>query len=677
MTLRRNVRIGAVSVAALCLALLEPAVASATGHADTVDRHVLSTSLAQRLTGAVDRGHADVSPGADIRVYLAARDPNGLAAYAAAVSDPRQPDYRHYLTAGEFEGRYGPAPQQIADVVDWLHTAGLSVVATNDHYVSAQGDQPSVERAFATRLDDYAVHGDVYYAPATPVSVPESIGDAVSGVSGLDDEPDRTAPDFDNGGGSPQSVAAKDVPAGRPARSAAVIAHGVTSTDAPPVAAFVNSGPFSSSYGSTVAANLPAAYGAEQPYAVQGYTGAQLRAAYGASSKQTGAGVSVAVITAYASPTIVSDTANYARLNGGTPYQNGQLRQITPASYNDVDFCGASGWFEEQSLDVEAVHAVAPAADITLVSSASCHNTDQFDSVADVVDNHLADIVSNSWSAVDAVTPTAQQALEQLFQQGAVEGIGFYFADGDNGDQGDLLNGVPDFPGSDPWVTSVGGTTLASGAGNSYLWETGWGTNVAHLTADGTAWDALPGSFSSGTGGGVVVGDPQPAYQVGVVPDSLAKPAGATVRYRVIPDIAADADPATGILVGDTAEFPDGTVRYNQHRIGGTSLATPVIAGIQALVQQTEGGRPLGFADPAIYNRYGTAAFHDPTGDPLGNGQPPAQVRVDFVNAVDASQGVTTTLRTSGRDTSLTTTPGYDDTTGVGTPTAQYLKSFG
>jgi subtilase family serine protease len=614
--LHPRVRIGTVS-AALCLALLESAVASPAGHADTV--HVLASSSSPWTAGAADRGPASVSSASDVRVYLASHDPQGLTTYAAAVSDPRQPTYRQYLTSGQFERRYGPTPRQVADVVGWLRSGGLRVVATNDHYVSARGAQAAIEQAFGTDLHDYAVNGQVYYAPSAAVSVPASVGSSVSGVSGLDDAPDRTAPGFDDGSGATAAVSVHQASAGHQTSSTGRTVDGVTPTDAPPVPAFDNSGPFSSYYGSNFAANLPSAYGAVRPYAVQGYTGAQPRAAYGATGKQTGAGVSVAVIAAYASPTIVSDAARYAGLNGGASYRSGQLRKVTPTSYNDTDVCGASDWFEKQSLDVEAVHAVAPAADITLVSSASCHDTDQFDPVADVVDKHLADIVSNSWFAVDTASPAEQQAFEQLFQQAAVEGIGFYFGDGDSGDQGDLGDGVPDFPGSDPWVTSVGGTTLASGAGNSYLWETGWGTNVAQPTADTTAWDGLPGSFGGGTGGGVVLDDAQPSYQVGVVPDSLSKPAGAAAKHRVVPDIAADVDPATGMLVGDTAEFPDGTSRYNQHRIGGTSLAAPIIAAVQALAQQAQGEIPLGFANPAIYQRYGTVDYHDATGDPLRN----------------------------------------------------------
>ncbi|MFD7948607.1 serine protease, partial [Streptomyces sp. NPDC059744] len=83
----------------------------------------------------------------------------------------------------------------------------------------------------------------------------------------------------------------------------------------PPDAVFRNAGPFSSYYGSNTAGSLPSAYGAKVPYAVKGYTGKQLRAAYGAGS-WTGKGVTVAITDAYASPTIAKDASEYARRNG-------------------------------------------------------------------------------------------------------------------------------------------------------------------------------------------------------------------------------------------------------------------------------------------------------------------------------------------------------------------------
>ena len=117
------------------------------------------------------------------------------------------------------------------------------------------------------------------------------------------------------------------------------------------------------------------------------------------------------------------------------------------------------------------------------------------------------------------------------------------------------------------------------------------------------------------------------------------------------------------MLVGQTQTFPDGTVKYGEYRIGGTSLASPLMAGVMALADQ-QAGRHHGFANPALYAQYGTPAYRDT----VAPDQPIAVVRNDFVNSVDATGGIVTSLRTFDQTQSLHTTPGYDDVTGVGSP---------
>src|SRR4029077_4506197 len=94
------------------------------------------------------------------------------------------------------------------------------------------------------------------------------------------------------------------------------------------------------------------------------------------------------------------------------------------------------------------------------------------------------------------------RSLEGVFEQAAAEGIGVYFASGDDGDSSDVVGhpsaGCPD---SSPWVTAVGGTSLAIARDGSYEWETGWGTT--QTAWNGHAWSpAAPGGFLYGSGGG-------------------------------------------------------------------------------------------------------------------------------------------------------------------------------
>jgi subtilase family serine protease len=640
---RAKTRAG-VSIAAT-LPLLAGALAlgiPAAHAADNPGRVALAGTKPAWATATADKGSASDSAQVSARVYFAGRDARGLAAYAKAVSDPNSPSYGKYLSAKQAQTRFGATKAQVAAVKSWLKASGLQVTAVTQHYVAVTGDVAAAEKAFGTQLHNYAKGGKTYRAPAKAASAPASLNGAVLTVTGLDNAPHKANHD-------------DQLP--------------------PPETVFRNSGPFSSYFGSNIASTLPDAYGHKIPYAVKGYTGKQLRAAYGAGTR-TGKGVRVAITDAYASPTIAFDAATYAKKHGDAAWTTSQLRQVLPGQYTKTNECKAAGWYGEETLDVEAVHAVAPAADVTYVGAASCYDDDLLDALSKVVDNHLADIVSNSWGDIEAnQTPDLAAAYDQVFQFGAVEGIGFYFSSGDNGDEvANTGTKQVDTPANSAWVTAVGGTSLAVGKNDTYQWETGWGTEKALLSADGKSWVNFPGAFTSGAGGGTSRTVAEPDYQKGVVPDALADANNATGN-RVVPDIAAIADPNTGFLVGQTQTLPDGkTQAYDEYRIGGTSLAAPVIAAVQALAQEARGGKPIGFANPEIYARYGSKVYHDVTDNPTGSGL--AVARVDFVNGYDATGGLATSVRSLGKDSSLQAVKGYDDVTGVGSPAPGYVESW-
>ncbi|MFE9603572.1 protease pro-enzyme activation domain-containing protein [Streptomyces hokutonensis] len=611
--------------------------------ADTPGRDALAGTKPAWATAKADKGATPDSSKVSARVYLAGRNASGLAAYAKAVSDPSSALYGKYLSAAQVQQRFGATTAQVSAVKSWLKSAGLKITGTTQHYVTVSGDVAAVEKAFSTSLHNYAKGSKTYRAPSKTASAPDSLSGAVLTVTGLDNAPHKANHDDTLPG---------------------------------PAAVFKNSGPFSSYYGSNIASTLPSAYGQKIPYAIEGYTGKQLRAAYGAG-KYTGKGVRVAITDAYASPTIAFDAATYAKNHGDAGWKTSQLKQVLPSDYTHTgaDECDASGWYGEETLDVEAVHAVAPDANVTYVGAASCMDDDLLDSLSKIVDSHLADIVSNSWGDIEAnQTPDLAAAYDQVFQLGAVEGIGFYFSSGDNGDEvANTKVKQVDTPANSAWVTAVGGTSLAVGKGDKYLWETGWGTEKAALSADGKSWTAFPGAFTSGAGGGTSKTVNEPFYQKGVVPDALAKANSATGN-RVVPDISAIADPNTGFKVGQTQTQSDGSESYSEYRIGGTSLASPVIAAVQALAQEARGGKAIGFANPSIYAKYGTKVYHDVTDKPTGTDL--AVARVDFANGFDATNGLLTSVRSLGKDSSLSAVKGYDDVTGVGTPANGYVESF-
>jgi subtilase family serine protease len=166
-----------------------------------------------------------------------------------------------------------------------------------------------------------------------------------------------------------------------------------------------------------------------------------------------------------------------------------------------------------------------------------------------------------------------------------------------------------------------------------------------------------------GAGGGSSALFDRPAYQKGVVPPKAGS-------GRAVPDVGLDADPTTGMLIGETQTFPDG-VRYGEYRIGGTSLASPLFAGMTANLTEHAGDR-IGFLNPKIYRQADSEVFTDIKGTPDDAGN----VRVDFVNGVDDADGLRYTVRTFNEDSSLRIASGWDNVTGVGSPNARWITSI-
>lgn len=219
-------------------------------------RDTLAGTKPAWATAKADKGATSDSSQVSARVYLAGRDASGLAAYAKSVSDPSSALYGKYLSAAQVQQRFGATTAQVTAVKSWLKSAGLKVTGTTQHYVTVSGDVAAVEKAFSTSLHNYSKGSKTYRAPSKTASAPNSLNGAVLTVTGLDNAPHTASHD---------------------------------DTLPPPDAVFKNAGPFSSYYGSKTATTLPSAYGKKIPYAVEGYTGKQLRAAYGAG-KYTGKG---------------------------------------------------------------------------------------------------------------------------------------------------------------------------------------------------------------------------------------------------------------------------------------------------------------------------------------------------------------------------------------------------
>ncbi len=638
----------AVALAAAVAATTGLGVAGA-GTASAADRTTFSGSVPGWATSANDQGAAPSDATEEAEIYLPLRDPRGAQQLASIVSTPGVASFRHGVTPQQWIARFSPTQSDFDAVLAYLKSQQLTITAYPQSrlFVTFRGTADQLGAAFGTALHSYSYDGQTLLAPSSAPSVPSALAGKVAGI-GLDQSKLLTHPD--------------NKPAD-PDAAAAAKSKGVQRFAAPQS---VISAPCSN-YAGEHTATVPAAYGKTVfPTNLCGYKPAQLRSAYGLQPLQakgiTGAGQKVALIDAYASPSIVDDVNTWAAAAGEPTLKPGQYSQIvpTPAQFSDKDLCQEpSGWQTEQTLDVEAVHGIAPAANILYVGGYNCGGGLDI-AMSKVLDGKLANIVSNSYSDGGEALPADVLTGEQnLYLQAAAEGIGLYFSSGDDGDNAVLNDGAiqPSFPSSSPWVTSVGGTSTFIDQSGRITAETGWGSTRDQIVnaADGSIQysEPLPGTFYGGSGGGVSTVFAEPSYQKGVVPVSLAN------GKRVTPDISSLADPYTGYQIGFRPIIDDDTLAlgdYQNATYGGTSLASPLTAAQVALVQQ-QTRAVVGFANPTLYgiDRILPSAYRDIL-------PPSAPVAV-----VDVSPSTGKSyLVTFDKDTTLQTARRYDDETGIG-----------
>lgn len=620
----------------------------ATSAAASPSPHAVPDSVPQWTSQARVLGDAASSQPVDFGIVLKLRNQSDAVATLQRISDPDSRSYGQWLTNQQFNTRYAPAASDVAAVRNWLGSQGFTVRKTlpSGMYVEARGTVAQVQKVFKTTVKNYSYRGQTVRSNATalsfPASTPATVLTAVDGILGVD-------------------------------QGAQIHTHSDT-LPGPPAGARYGVQPCSDYYGQKVAKDKPTAYGKHQPYAPCGYVPQQYQTAYGESALLRagidGRGQTVAITDAYASPTIFEDAQKYNQVHHQPLFKPGQFSQITPPAdgYSYIDECGGNGWYGEETLDVEAVHAMAPGAKIVYVAGSDCiSGLDE--AWAETIDNHVADIITNSWTdGTDDINLLGQDYVDfynQFGLEAALTGITVNFSSGDAGDRTsggtDPASKSVEFPADVPYVSGIGGTSVGIGNRGQWLWEAGWQSSYSVLSNG--AWDpALPGTYSSGGGGGTSVLFDQPFYQRGKVPASISQYFGST-PMRAVPDIAMPGDANTGFLVGETQQFPDGTY-WDQYRIGGTSLSSPLMAGVMAVANQFA-HRKFGFANPLYYKLVHTPALHDIAAPK----KPIAQVRTEYTNNVDASAGYTYRLQTIDvQSSTIHSTKGYDDETGVGSP---------
>ena len=410
-----------------------------------------------------------------------------------------------------------------------------------------------------------------------------------------------------------------------------------------------------------------------------------------------GTGRTIALVDSYGSDTIAHDLHVYDSAFGlppmcgeegvtcgpGMPTFSTFSLQGTPATKAPPPTAKGPGqedksaWALEVSLDVESAHAMAPGANILLVTTPTAETLGEqgfpqmMNAVKYVATHHMADVISMSLGAAEGSFGSTQSLLNLRdgLQAAADNGVTVLASSGDFGpvnsrkppvgQGGSTLPGqTVGWPASDPLVTSVGGTALCTdpNASTRVVDNADPPAACQDPAAGGQAeivWDEA--SRGIATGGGFSDVFARPAYQDVLPPGSTPIPAG----QRGLPDIALQASPRTGVLVYVTLPpdgnsgliCPEGTAcSTGWYVVGGTSASAPQWAGLVGIAAQIRGGG-LGQIDGALYKI----------------ASDPARYAADFFDV---------TVGTNETDPSVPGFPasvGWDPSTGLGTPNAATL----
>lgn len=542
-----------------------------------------------------------------------------LDALIAAQQDPASPQYHKWLTPDQFAARFGMAQADLAKVQTWLEQQGFSIDLTNRsrNTIRFSGTVGQVESAFQTQLHYYTVDGEKHFAPSTALSIPAAFASVASSVGNVSDfrpKPQHIIPRTQFTSGQTGNV-------------------------------FFTPGDIATAY------------------SIKSLTSAGIN----------GAGQTIAIIgQSYIS---VSDIEAFQSA-AGVPKKDPTMVLVAGTGADSTPFAGDQS---ESDLDVEWSSAIAPGATVAFVYTGSNTNYGVYDSAQYAVDNGIGNIISMSYSSCETQLNSSNlSTLEAIFKQATVQGQTVMAASGDQGSTAcagstNLTTAqqtaiAVDYPASSAYVTGIGGTEVSSNAingGSNYstYWKSTSGTDIADSLIKyipETSWndDSTTGGLSS-TGGGTSALVARPSWQTGV-------PGIPSGTMRLVPDISFYSSPGLpGFLycTSDTSAWASGQTGSCQNGFrattggtltvaGGTSFATPIFAGMLAILNQklnyTTG---QGNINPVLYSLASNsatyaAAFHDVTS---GNNN---------CSAGSAYCGTTLGGFTAG--------PVYDEVTGLG-----------
>ena len=500
-------------------------------------------------------GRMDAGKEIGIVLALPSKDPAGLAAFVKHVSAPSDPAFHQYITADEFAVRFGGNEADYCDVKIWATANGLRISqeSRSRTILSVRGTVSQLETLFKTQLNTYRdSDGQTFYSASVKPSVPAEIAPKLSAVIGLTAE--------------------------KPLHSLTKVGQ-VLGED--PVAG---------------SSKLRADSGGTGPGG--SFSCSDLRSVY---SIPTWGDLDKRQVVAVFEQGFYrkSDVEKYFKRFGV-----GSQTKQTPVSVNKSPVVLEQEVELEACLDLDMLVGMNPEIGEVQVY-VDDYNYDPFpvaivnafQTVAEATT--LPTILSVSYGEDEGSFGTsAATAADTALQQLAAEGVTVLASSGDNGAYGDYFS-YPynvSYPSSDPYITGVGGTTLFVGPKQSHKFE--------------TAWNELEGGYGA-TGGGISILWTIPEWQANTGYGSFyLTDDGGSVTYRNVPDVAAVADPLTG--VGVYCQDQGGWIE-----VGGTSVASPLWGGYLSTINATFGYfhlGPIGFFNPILYNAGAVSSngFSDP-----------------------------------------------------------------
>ncbi len=552
-----------------------------------------------------------------------------LEGLLADQQNPSSPLFHQWLTPDQFAVRFGMASSDLTKVENWLEQQGFSVesVSRSRNMIRFSGTAGQVEQAFQTQMHYYNVGGTRHFAPSTELSIPSAFASTILAVGNLNEFRPR-----------PMHIRSP-----KPA--------------------------FTSSQSGNVF-----------------FAPGDIKVAYDMnpllSQSINGAGQSIVIVGQ--SSIDVTDVENFQNAAGLSTKDPTQV--LVPGSGTPEAFAGDQG---ESDLDLQWSGAMAPGADIIFVYTGSDTTYSIFNSIEYAIDQKLGNIISVSYGACESLLSTTDaSSLEAIMAQGATQGQTIVAASGDSGSTACYVSPTTtnptlavqqalavSYPASSQYATAVGGTEISQSNSAYYTQGQGYWASQTSTDVITSALKYLPevvwndtllsvqnGGGLSATGGGPSALFSKPSWQTGVA----GIPADSK---RDVPDVALYSSPEYVAYLFCTSDQSDwGTSQQGSCTsgfrdsvtgaltvAGGTSFATPIFAGMVAILNQQKGYvGGAGLINPTLYTlaSNGTtyaSAFHDIT---TGNNFCPSAAGSSYCAGSATSNYSATT--------------GYDLTTGLG-----------